>query len=81
MSEPKQNLAELGLTEDDLVISAYDTADYLDSPEMIAAYIKESLATGDPEIVDMCRDNVSRAIAKLSNQKPEAQLAVSATLA
>jgi probable addiction module antidote protein len=39
----------------------FDAADYLDSPETIAAYLTEALDTGDPEYVVQAIGTVARA--------------------
>ncbi len=40
---------------------AYDTAEYLDTPEMIAEYLAEALETGDSDFVARAVGTVARA--------------------
>ncbi|MGJ5074585.1 addiction module antidote protein [Bradyrhizobium oligotrophicum] len=42
-------------------IKPYDAAEYLDSPETIAAYITEALESGDPSLIAMAIGAVARA--------------------
>jgi len=42
-------------------IEPFDVADYLDSPEMIAAYVTEALDSGDASLVAMAIGAVARA--------------------
>jgi probable addiction module antidote protein len=39
----------------------FDVADYLDSPEMIAGYLNEALATGDTALVTKAIGTIARA--------------------
>ena len=39
----------------------FDVADYLDSPEMIAGYLNETLATGDTALITKAIGTVARA--------------------
>ena len=39
----------------------FDTADYLDSPEMIAAYLEAVLEDGDPSLIAAALGNIARA--------------------
>lgn len=39
----------------------YDTAEFLDSPEMIAAYLTEALEIGEAEFIAQAIGNVARA--------------------
>jgi probable addiction module antidote protein len=41
--------------------SKFDAADYLDSPEMIAAYLSEALETGDPAFIADAINTIARA--------------------
>jgi DNA-binding phage protein len=45
----------------DVLLTPYDTADYLDSPERIAAYLDAVLAEDDPALVAQALDAVARA--------------------
>ena len=42
-------------------ISKFDAADYLKTPEAIAAYLKEALATDDAAYICVALDTVARA--------------------
>lgn len=42
--------------------SAWDAAEYLDSPEGIAAYLEGALADGDPQLFAAALGDVARAI-------------------
>ncbi|WP_316181517.1 addiction module antidote protein [Bradyrhizobium sp. SZCCHNRI1009] len=42
-------------------IKPYDAADYLDSPETIAAYFTEALESGDPSLITTAIGAVARA--------------------
>ena len=42
-------------------IEPFDVADYLDSPEMIAAYVTEALESGDAALIAMAIGAVARA--------------------
>jgi hypothetical protein len=42
-------------------IRPFDTAEYLDSPEMIAVYLTESFESGDPASIDLAIRAVERA--------------------
>lgn len=42
-------------------VTAYDTADYLDSPEMIAAYLTEAFDTNDSSFIAMAIGTVAKA--------------------
>ena len=44
-----------------LETTKWDTADILDSPEMIAAYIDAALEDGDPALIAVALGNVARA--------------------
>ena len=44
-----------------LETTKWDTADILDSPEMIAAYIDAALEDGDPALIAAALGNVARA--------------------
>ena len=44
-----------------LETTQWDTADILDSPEMIAAYIDAALEDGDPALIAVALGNVARA--------------------
>jgi probable addiction module antidote protein len=44
-----------------LETTKWDAADYLDSPEMIAAYIDAALEDGDPALIAAALENVARA--------------------
>ena len=50
-------------------VGPFDSAEYLDSPEMIAAYLAEALETGDPSAVSMAVEAAARASAK-QNEVP-----------
>ncbi|WP_299555939.1 addiction module antidote protein [uncultured Tateyamaria sp.] len=39
----------------------YDTADYLDTPEVIEAYLEEAFASGDSVLIAVALGNVARA--------------------
>lgn len=39
----------------------WDTADYLDSPEAILAYLETIFEDGDPELIALALNNVARA--------------------
>ncbi len=45
----------------DVLLTPYDTADYLDSPERIAAYLEAVLAEDDPALVAHALETVARA--------------------
>lgn len=45
----------------DALLTPYDTADYLDSPERIAAYLDAALTEDDPALVAHALDTVARA--------------------
>ncbi|KMO12339.1 DNA-binding protein [Methylobacterium platani] len=45
----------------DILLTPYDTADYLDSPERIAAYLEAVLAEDDPALVAHAFEAVARA--------------------
>ncbi|QDL98896.1 transcriptional regulator [Rhodopseudomonas palustris] len=51
--------------------TAFDVADYLDSPEMIAAYLDEALASEDPALIDKAIATVRRAPAQLKTMPAE----------
>jgi probable addiction module antidote protein len=42
-------------------ITKFDAAEYLDSPEVIAAYLTEALATDDSSFICLAIDTVARA--------------------
>ena len=42
-------------------VSKFDAADYLDSPETIAAYLSEALEPGDSEFIYVALDTIARA--------------------
>jgi probable addiction module antidote protein len=42
-------------------VEPYDAAEYLDSPEMIAAYLTEALESGDAALIAMAIGAVARA--------------------
>lgn len=42
-------------------IKPFDAAEYLDSPEMIAEYLTEALATEDPDLIAKAIGTVARA--------------------
>jgi probable addiction module antidote protein len=42
-------------------IEPFDVADYLDSPEMVAAYVTEALESGDAALIAMAIGAVARA--------------------
>ncbi|SFV09965.1 probable addiction module antidote protein [Methylobacterium sp. 174MFSha1.1] len=44
-----------------VLLTPYDTADYLDSPERIAAYLEAVLAEDDPALVARALDAIARA--------------------
>ncbi|MET7243284.1 transcriptional regulator [Methylobacterium sp. EM32] len=44
-----------------VLLTPYDTADYLDSPERIAAYLEAVLAEDDPALVARALEAVARA--------------------
>lgn len=41
--------------------SRWDTADFLDSPEAILAYLEAVFEDGDPELIALALNNVARA--------------------
>ncbi|HEX8481390.1 MAG TPA: hypothetical protein VF650_05775 [Allosphingosinicella sp.] len=41
--------------------SRWDTADFLDSPEAILAYVEAVFEDGDPELIALALNNVARA--------------------
>ena len=43
------------------MLKPYDAAEYLDSPETIAAYITEALESADPSLITMAIGAVARA--------------------
>jgi DNA-binding phage protein len=45
----------------DVLLTPYDTADYLDSPERIAAYLEAVLAEDDPALAAHAFEAVARA--------------------
>ena len=49
-------------------ISNFDAADYLKSPEAIAAYVNEALATGDAAYIRVASETIARA--RRRNSKP-----------
>lgn len=49
----------------------FDVADYLDSPEMIAAYLDEAFASEDPALIDKAVPTVRRAAAQLKTMPTE----------
>ncbi len=57
-----KQLAEVGLTPEDIEVSPWDPSEYLDSPEMIQGYLQESFATGDMDIIIMALGDVAKAI-------------------
>ena len=40
----------------------FDTADYLDSPEMIEEYLNAAFETADPRLIKMALGNAARAV-------------------
>ena len=44
-----------------MAVSKFEVADYLDSPEMIAGYLNEALATGDSALITAAIGDVARA--------------------
>jgi len=40
----------------------FDTADYLDSPEMIGEYLNAAFETADPRLIKMALGNAARAV-------------------
>jgi len=42
-------------------LPAFDVADYLDSPEVLAAYLTEAFADGDPALIAVALNAASRA--------------------
>ncbi len=48
-----------------------DVADYLDSPEIIAAYLDEAFASEDPALIDKAIATVRRAPAQLKTMPAE----------
>lgn len=42
-------------------LSKFDAADYLESPEAIAAYLKEARETKDSEFIAQALDTIARA--------------------
>ncbi len=67
--ENKPTLEELGLTEEDFIVTPWDIAEFLDSPEMITAYLKESLATGNKDIIRQCISDIIRAKGMIHKHK------------
>ncbi|UYO39243.1 transcriptional regulator [Rhodopseudomonas palustris] len=51
--------------------TAFDVADYLDSPEMIAAYLDEAFASEDPALIDKALATVRRAPEQLKTMPAE----------
>jgi DNA-binding phage protein len=47
----------------------FDAADYLDSPETIAAYLAEAFESGDPLAIELANAAVARAHAPRNNGK------------
>ena len=50
------------ITPEDCRVSKYDPCDYLDSPEAIAAFLDEAVATGDAKFVAHCLGLVAKAV-------------------
>ena len=46
----------------------WDTADFLDSPEAILAYVEAVFEDGDPELIALALNNVARA--KAASRRP-----------
>lgn len=42
-------------------LSKFDAADYLKTPEAVAAYLTEAFETGDPAYIRVALDTVARA--------------------
>lgn len=42
-------------------LSKFDAVEYLDSPEMITAYLNEALETGDPKYISQAIGTIARA--------------------
>lgn len=59
-------------------LTEFDTADYLDSPEMRAGYLKEALATGDAAIIARALGAVARAegISKIASETGRSRAAL-----
>lgn len=58
-------LNDIGMLSDDgeFAIKEFDAADYLNSPEAIAAYLSEMLREGDESLVPVAQGAIARAIA------------------
>jgi DNA-binding phage protein len=55
---------------------SFDMADYLDSPETIAAYLAEVLESGDPLAIGLAEAAVARALAQRLKGSPPASCSV-----
>jgi probable addiction module antidote protein len=51
-------------------ITKFEASDYLDSPEVIAAYITEAFETGDSAFIAMAFDDVAKAKEKTKVEPP-----------
>jgi DNA-binding phage protein len=60
--------------------SRWDTADFLDSPEAILAYVEAVFEDGDPELIALALNNVARAKG-LANDALTAQSDISSVIA
>ena len=56
-----------------VTISKFDAADYLKTPEAIAAYLTEALATDDAAYICMALDTIARAKRMTSVAKASAR--------
>lgn len=56
------SLDELGISKEDLEITPWDASEFLDSPEMIEAYIREAFATDDAQVITRALGDVAKAI-------------------
>lgn len=63
MNKPVDNtLEELGITREDLEITPWDASEFLDSPEMIEAYLQEAFATEDVQVITRALGDIAKAI-------------------
>jgi len=49
----------------------WDTAEMLNTPEAIAAYLEQSILEDSPEEFQRSRENVARAVAKITKTEPD----------
>lgn len=59
-------------------LTEFDTADYLDTPEVRAGYLKEALATGDAAVITRALGAVARAegISKIASETGRSRAAL-----